>query len=271
MGIGWFLCSFFSEEMVEAVHSGGPWFLNGHIIGMEKWTPEFNTSSIKGLSSPIWIRMPHLPLQCWDEKNIACIASRIGKPLMMDGNMFHWARREFAIVCVRIKLDQPLPTRLWVDSIAGRFFKNVEYEKVSNFCFVCGKIDHANKECGQKENIPKILNVDNGGEIEKEVQIMLDADIRENFSLVNTGKPCIPYHDSNVYDNNNSGKIADNKLTVETHQVNMFSILQSVNEDRYEDVSIQNSMMSNEDGNEDGKLKIEAKTVNGTDEDVPVM
>ncbi|XP_020672842.1 uncharacterized protein LOC110092573 [Dendrobium catenatum] len=80
LGGGWFLCSFSTEEMVIAVLSGGPWFVNDHIIGMEKWSPEFNSSSTKGLSSPIWIRLPHLPLQCWDEKNVACIASRVGKP-----------------------------------------------------------------------------------------------------------------------------------------------------------------------------------------------
>ncbi|KAI0492234.1 hypothetical protein KFK09_026503 [Dendrobium nobile] len=100
LGGGWFLCSFSSEEMVKAVLSGGPWFVNDHIIGMEKWTLEFNSSSTKGLSSPIWVRLPNLPLQCWDEKNVACIASRVGIPLMLDGNMFNWGRREFARICI---------------------------------------------------------------------------------------------------------------------------------------------------------------------------
>ncbi|KAI0502711.1 hypothetical protein KFK09_017668 [Dendrobium nobile] len=67
----------------EGVLSGGPWFVNGSIVGMEKWSLEFSTLSLKGLTSPIWIRMPHLPLQCWDEVNVARIASSIGKPLMI--------------------------------------------------------------------------------------------------------------------------------------------------------------------------------------------
>ncbi|XP_020676334.1 uncharacterized protein LOC110095229 [Dendrobium catenatum] len=147
LGKGWFLCSFSLAEMVEDVNSGGPWFVNEHIVRMEKWTPEFNSSTIKGLTSPIWIRMPNLPLQCWDEKNVACISSRIGKPIMLDGNMFHWGRKEFVRVCVRVKLDQPLSLGVWVDSMGGRFFQKVEYEKVSNFCFVCAKIGHFDKEC----------------------------------------------------------------------------------------------------------------------------
>ncbi|KAL0926247.1 hypothetical protein M5K25_002461 [Dendrobium thyrsiflorum] len=32
----------------------------------------------KGLTAPFWIRMSHLPLQCWDEINVSRIASKIG-------------------------------------------------------------------------------------------------------------------------------------------------------------------------------------------------
>ncbi|XP_028551527.1 uncharacterized protein LOC110100832 [Dendrobium catenatum] len=159
LGKGWFLCSFSSVQMSEEVLAGGPWFVNEHIIGMEKWTPEFSTNSNKGLSSPIWIRMHQLPLQCWDEKNIACIASMIGKPLMLDGNMFQWGRREFARVCVRISLDKPLPLGVWVDSISGRFFQPVKYEKVSNLCYGCGKIGHMENDCELKVNNTKVMKV----------------------------------------------------------------------------------------------------------------
>ncbi|KAI0524620.1 hypothetical protein KFK09_003997 [Dendrobium nobile] len=60
--------------------------------------------------------MPHLPLQCWDEVNVAHIASSIGKPLMMDG--------------------------VWVESISGRFFQRFEYEKISTLCYECGMVGH---------------------------------------------------------------------------------------------------------------------------------
>ncbi|KAI0496455.1 hypothetical protein KFK09_022772 [Dendrobium nobile] len=128
--MGWSLCSFKSIEAMEGVLTGGPWFVNEHIIDMEHWTPAFSSSSVKGLTSPIWIRMPHLPLQCWDENNIARIASRAGTPLMLGGNMLHWGRREFARACVRIKHDQQLPVGVWVESMGGRFFQKLEYERI---------------------------------------------------------------------------------------------------------------------------------------------
>ncbi|PKU73764.1 hypothetical protein MA16_Dca020763 [Dendrobium catenatum] len=93
--MGWFLCSLIYQVTLDEVLSGGPWFMNDHIIGMERWSMEFSPSSMKGLTAPIWIRMPHLPLQCWDEINVARIASLVGKPLMLDGNMFKWGDKRF--------------------------------------------------------------------------------------------------------------------------------------------------------------------------------
>ncbi|XP_020696823.2 uncharacterized protein LOC110109936 [Dendrobium catenatum] len=126
---------------------------------MEKWSTNISALSMKGLTSTIWVRMPNLSLQCWDEVNITRIASRIGKPLMMDGNLFQWGRREFARVCVRVKLDQPLPLGVWVDSISGRFFQKLEYEKVANLCFECGLIGHLKDECGKIRNISKEMKI----------------------------------------------------------------------------------------------------------------
>ncbi|KAI0513356.1 hypothetical protein KFK09_009373 [Dendrobium nobile] len=88
LGSDWVICSFFSKETMENVLSGGPWFVNGHIIGLDKWSSDFNPNSLKGLSPPIWTRMTSLPLYCWDEINVLKIDSSIGEPILIDGKMF---------------------------------------------------------------------------------------------------------------------------------------------------------------------------------------
>ncbi|KAI0499483.1 hypothetical protein KFK09_017687 [Dendrobium nobile] len=77
LGMNWILCSFKTVTAMDEVLSGGPWYIGGHIVGLDKWSPSFSPLSLKGLSAPVWIRFPHLPLHCWDEINIAMIASRI--------------------------------------------------------------------------------------------------------------------------------------------------------------------------------------------------
>ncbi|PKU77807.1 hypothetical protein MA16_Dca005639 [Dendrobium catenatum] len=125
LGLDWILCSFQSSQIMEEVLSGGPWFVGGHIIGVDRWTPHFSPTSLKGLSSPIWIGLPHLPLHCWDEENATKIVSKIGIPLFLDGKMFKWGRREFARACVRINLDSKLPNGIWIEGLFGKFFQKV--------------------------------------------------------------------------------------------------------------------------------------------------
>ncbi|XP_020699276.1 uncharacterized protein LOC110111649 [Dendrobium catenatum] len=74
---------------------------------------------------------PVLALYCWDEVNIARIASCFGSPMYLDGNTFRWGKREFGRV----------------DSSTGRFFQWVEYEKIDLLCYQCGKVGHEVNAC----------------------------------------------------------------------------------------------------------------------------
>ncbi|KAI0530913.1 hypothetical protein KFK09_000461 [Dendrobium nobile] len=138
LGLGWMLCSFDDMETMENVIMGGPWIVKGHIIGLDRWSSDFSPSSLKGLSSLVWVRLPNLPLFYWDEINVARIASLIGTPLLLDGNMFQWSKREFGRVCVRLELDKQLPLGVWVDGPNG----------ISSLCYNCGKVGHLDSACG---------------------------------------------------------------------------------------------------------------------------
>ncbi|KAL0925365.1 hypothetical protein M5K25_003688 [Dendrobium thyrsiflorum] len=162
LGLGWVLCAFEETERLEEVLANGPWFVRGNIIGMDRWSPSFSPLSLKGISAPVWIRMPNLPLQCWDEINVCRIASLVGKPYLLDGNMFQWNRREFARICVRLDLDSKLSLGVWVEGCSGKFFQKIEYEKIPNLCFNCGKIGHLNTHCpllaGQSTSVGRSIS-----------------------------------------------------------------------------------------------------------------
>ncbi|KAI0516022.1 hypothetical protein KFK09_008694 [Dendrobium nobile] len=164
LGLGWVLCAFEEQESLEEIIASDPWYVNGNIVGMDRWTASFSPTSFKELIAPIWIRMPNLPLQCWDEVNVCRIASMVGYPYLIDRNMFQWSRREFARVCVRVKLDEQLPLGVWVEGELGKFYQNIEYERLPTFCFKCGKLGHLREEC-LKKSIPVIIKL--GGEVSK--------------------------------------------------------------------------------------------------------
>ncbi|XP_020701168.1 uncharacterized protein LOC110113082 [Dendrobium catenatum] len=154
LGMNWILCSFISEEAMDEVLNGGPWYVGGYIVGMDKWSTSFNPNSFNGITAPVWIRLPCLPLYCWDEENITRIASKIGVPMYVDGNSFRWGKHEFVRVCIRLNLENSLPKGVWIDGIAGRFFQHIEYEKIDMLCFYCGKVGH------DKDLCPEIKKVD---------------------------------------------------------------------------------------------------------------
>ncbi|XP_020673754.1 uncharacterized protein LOC110093263 [Dendrobium catenatum] len=150
LGNGWCLSLFENDEAVESVLANVPWYVKGNIIGVDRWSQSFSPNSLKGLTAPIWVRMPNLPLHYWDPINDCRIASKVGKPYLLDENMFQWGRREFARIFFHIKLEESLPLGVWVEGKSGKFYQKVEYEKVPNICFGCGKIGHDQMNCHKK-------------------------------------------------------------------------------------------------------------------------
>ncbi|XP_020692158.1 uncharacterized protein LOC110106566 [Dendrobium catenatum] len=132
---------------MEEIFTGGPWYVKGHVVGLDKWSPMFSPTSLKGISAPLWIRLPNIPLQCWDDINICRTASKVGKPYLLDGNMFQCGRREYARVCVRVPLNEKLPLGVWVEGLSGKFFQKIIYEGISKLCYECDFIGHTIAEC----------------------------------------------------------------------------------------------------------------------------
>ncbi|XP_028550592.1 uncharacterized protein LOC114579608 [Dendrobium catenatum] len=157
LGMGWILCSFKNTDTMEEVLNGGPWYVGRNIVGMDRWSPSFDPKSFKGITTPVWIQFPCLPLVCWDEDNNARIASFIGKPLFLDRNSFKCGKREYAQICVKINLENKLPNNVWADGTLGRFFQKVEYEKIDLLCYHCGKVGHERITCPDDKTIPKAM------------------------------------------------------------------------------------------------------------------
>ncbi|XP_020688076.1 uncharacterized protein LOC110103626 [Dendrobium catenatum] len=153
LGNGWCLCLFEEEEAVELVLANGPWYVKGNIIGVDRWSQSFSPNSLKGLTAPVWVRMQNLPLLYWDPINVFRITSKVGKPYLLDENMFQWGKREFTRICVHIKLEEPIPLGVCVDRSSGKFYQKIEYEKVPNICFGCGRIGHDQTNFHEKVDV----------------------------------------------------------------------------------------------------------------------
>ncbi|PKU87597.1 hypothetical protein MA16_Dca016916 [Dendrobium catenatum] len=141
LGMNWILCSFKSEEAMEEVFNGGPWFVGGYIVGMDKWTASFNPNSFKEITAPVWICFPSLPLYCWDEENISRIVSRIGVPMYVDGNSFRWSKHEFARVCVRLNLKTAFLKVFGLTALLEGFFSKLNMRRLIGYASTAERWD----------------------------------------------------------------------------------------------------------------------------------
>ncbi|XP_020679406.1 uncharacterized protein LOC110097390, partial [Dendrobium catenatum] len=160
IGTDCFACTFDSLEARDAVLCGGPWFFSGNIVGLDRWTPEFSPSSLEGLSSPIWIRLPQLPLQYWDPENLIRIASMLGEPLWIDAQTGARGRREYARICIKLDLALKLQSGIWINGWKGRFYQRVEYEGLGLSCFECGRVGHRRDTCPSRPVRGDDMNAD---------------------------------------------------------------------------------------------------------------
>ncbi|XP_020679216.1 uncharacterized protein LOC110097278 [Dendrobium catenatum] len=155
LGADCFLGWFEDVDARDKVMLGGPWYVAGQIIGVEQWTIGARSRQGRKFSSPVWIRLPNLPLEYWDEANLVRMAAGVGEPLYMDKQTKRWDRCAFARVCVQLDLSKKLPKGVWANGLGGAFFQPVEYEGIPLICQACGKVGHKAEGC--RESVPPAM------------------------------------------------------------------------------------------------------------------
>lgn len=81
---GYFVIKFGKEEEKEKVLCAGPQYLMKRPIIMKPWSSDFNFKEEILTTVPLWIKLPNLPLNCWNSMVLSKIGSSLGQPLYAD-------------------------------------------------------------------------------------------------------------------------------------------------------------------------------------------
>ena len=46
---------------------------------LNKWTPDFDLNQDVPSVVPVWVRLPHFPLHCWNSESLEAIGDTLGK------------------------------------------------------------------------------------------------------------------------------------------------------------------------------------------------
>ncbi|KAM0825349.1 hypothetical protein ACQ4PT_069621 [Festuca glaucescens] len=140
-----YVLQFFCLGDWEKVMQGGPWNFRNLPVCIEPYDGFTKPSLIKLNSIPVWIQIHDLPEAF--RPMASNLASRVGKYEAKEGDSMDF----FGNFCrVRVKLDVHAPLKKAVSASRGgkRDIFIVRYERIPQWCEVCGLLGHGYKEHG---------------------------------------------------------------------------------------------------------------------------
>ncbi|KAF2950753.1 hypothetical protein DAI22_01g209766 [Oryza sativa Japonica Group] len=143
LGDNRFLVEFACEADYNRVVYGGPWKHKGDALLVVPYDGLARPSEICIESLPLWLRIYDLPEIMMTTGFARSLGGKIGEVLEVGG-----AIHDFLRVKVAFPLSSPLKPllRIWIKDKGVMSFP-VKYENVPFFCFSCGRIGHAEREC----------------------------------------------------------------------------------------------------------------------------
>jgi hypothetical protein len=96
---------------------------------------------------PVWVKLPELPLEYWNEELFVGLAHSFGVLLSIDPVTAARKRFTFARICIGVKAGVDLPDIVSLHSKLGIHVQKIIYESIPFACFLCKKAGHTAKKC----------------------------------------------------------------------------------------------------------------------------
>jgi hypothetical protein len=104
VGRGFFAFIFNNAEDRNIIFRNIPYFMGPQDLYLNKWMLDFNLTQDVPSVVPVWVRLPHMPLHCWNLKSLEAIGNALGKYIDRDkrkdrySNMRRGRSRSWAVI-----------------------------------------------------------------------------------------------------------------------------------------------------------------------------
>ena len=132
----------------------GPWNFRGDAVLLAPYDGITKPSTIKLESIDIWIQIYDVP-ELYAHL-IQPLASKVGEVLFAE-TQSHDFTGNFYRVWVRINVHKPLKNAVSMVREGKRQIYKVKYERLPDWCAVCGMLGHLYKEHGNRIHPPSAL------------------------------------------------------------------------------------------------------------------
>lgn len=73
-----------------------------HYLTVNKWKPNFRPSEAVISSTMVWIRLPEIPIEFFNEPSLMKIGNKLGKAVRVDRTTLAVARGKYARICLEV-------------------------------------------------------------------------------------------------------------------------------------------------------------------------
>ena len=147
-----FLAEFGDGKDKKKVMDMCPWSYEKQLVLLQEFDGKLTPKEAEIRWAPFWVQIFNLPLNCRTKEIGLTIGTKLGEVLEIDvqESGVQWG------TCLRVKVCLDVTKRLirgkkiMVEGGESRWV-NFKYERLPNFCYRCGLLNHALKECPEND------------------------------------------------------------------------------------------------------------------------
>ncbi|WOH11482.1 hypothetical protein DCAR_0830969 [Daucus carota subsp. sativus] len=133
---------------IQKVVEGGPWSFEQSPLVCHQLEPMEDANVVPLNKMEIWVQVHDIPTGMLSDKVLQTIGNQVGTFIKVDAGNTSGMWRQYVRIRVSLDIDKPLKRRMKIKRENGTFsWINFKYERLSTFCFVCGRIGHSDRDC----------------------------------------------------------------------------------------------------------------------------
>ncbi|KAL0437442.1 UNVERIFIED_CONTAM: hypothetical protein Sradi_0452100 [Sesamum radiatum] len=148
-----------SEEDRRRIWRQSPWSFRAHLVVSQPWLPEEALDEVNLTRFQIWAQVIGLPVILVNKKTAQSVGNMIGKFICTDLSTESHRWRRALRIRIELSIEDSLKDHVIFKAPENRdLVLELRYERLSDFCHVCGLVGHKLNSCPEK---PQITSTDN--------------------------------------------------------------------------------------------------------------